>query len=176
MIDDKTKRKLLRELEKSGNIYFSCARIGVERSAFYRWHSSDEEFKKLADLAVNRGRENNCDIAEQALLLNVKEKRMDAIKYVLGHNSPRYKENVIIWHKKEEPEGYALRELTFMDMVKNYYEHIRKQNIRLKEKYENMGGIPAKADGTEIENDELFNYETYIEEWYKKKKIEENNK
>lgn len=109
MIDGETKQKLLQELEKSGNVYLSCMKVGINKSTFYRWRE-DKGFWKTANTAIKRGRENNCDVAEHALMMNVKDKKMDAIKYVLAHNSARYKpkiRKVIIEHsqtgeKKEE--------------------------------------------------------------------------
>lgn len=111
MIDPKTKQKLIRELEKSGNVYLACLKLGVDRSTYYRWRNESKKFKSLSDKAMRTGRENNCDIAEHALMLNVKDKKMDAIKYVLSHNSTRYKpkiRKVIIEHSQtgQKKEGF----------------------------------------------------------------------
>lgn len=107
MIDDQTKDRFLKELEKSGNVYLSCLKVGIDRSTHYRWLDSDKEFKKLASRAIRRGKENSCDIAKHALMINVKEKNMRAIEYVLSHNDPTYKRkqtsNVVIVHKKVNP-------------------------------------------------------------------------
>ena len=180
MISDKAKKKLLQELEKNGNVYWSCLKANMGRATFYRLQNSDKEFKKLADLAINNGRENNCDIAEWSLMLKVKDKDLGAIKYVLSHLSPRYKQKeIIILHKKENSEnyeGYAQQKIAIKDMVRKSDEILHKHNIELKEKYENMGGIPTKADGTEIKDEELSDYNKYIEEWYKRKNIEESDK
>ncbi len=179
MVDDKTKQKFLKELEKSGNVYLSCLKVGIGRSTLYRWKETDVDFKKLADKSTYRGRENICDIAEHALLLNVKEKKMDAIKYVLSHNSQRYQQkqtsNVVILHKttskdtdKQQPHMEDLLELA----DKIFKDNNEIETERVKGKYLKME-IPTKADGTIIREDELLNYETYIDEWYKKKKIDE---
>jgi hypothetical protein len=107
MIDDKTKLKLLREIEKNGNVYMSCLRVGIDKATYYRWRERDREFRKISDRAVSTGRENNCDIGEHALMLKVKDKDLGAIKYLLSHNSSRYKpkktSNVYMWHKKDMP-------------------------------------------------------------------------
>ena len=91
MVDLETKNKLLKELEKTGNISISCARADIDRSTYYEWLKCDKEFGKKMKEAMKRGRENNCDIAEHALMLKVKDKDLGAIKYQLGHKSPRYK-------------------------------------------------------------------------------------
>lgn len=102
MISQEIKNKFLVELEKSGNIYYSCAKVNISRNTYYRWLSDDTSFRKRAKKSRHLGRENLCDIAEQALMLNVRDKKMEAIKYVLSHNSPQYRTNrssrVIIEH------------------------------------------------------------------------------
>jgi len=106
MIPEETKKKFLEELERSGNVYYSCAKVGINRATFYRWRQEDKKLKKLANMAIRNGRANACDIAEHALLLNVKDRKMEAIKYTLSHNSPRYKpqrtSRVIIEHHSSE--------------------------------------------------------------------------
>jgi hypothetical protein len=106
MIDQEAKNKLLSELEKSGNIYVSCAKMNISRNTYYRWFASDTSFRKRAKKALRLGRENGCDIAEHALMLNIKDKDLPSIKYYLGHNSPRYRFNrparVIIEHKTDK--------------------------------------------------------------------------
>lgn len=139
MIDLETKEKLLKEIEKSGNVYLSCMKTGIDKATFYRW-KDDKEFRKKANDAVKRGRENNCEIAEHALMMNVKEKKMDAIKYVLSHQSKIYKpktRKVIIEHsntnnsekaisikKKESIRTYSAG---YTDGVRSFLEeHIEK--------------------------------------------------
>ena len=139
MIDLETKEKLLKEIEKSGNVYLSCMKTGIDKATFYRW-KDDKEFRKKANEAVKRGRENNCEIAEHALMMNVKDKKMDAIKYVLSHQSKIYKpkdrkvflvhsntnnsEKAISIKKKEDIRTYSAG---YTDGVKSFLEdHARK--------------------------------------------------
>ena len=107
MIDDETKEKLIKEMEKSGNIYSSCTKIGIARADYYRWINKDSNFKKKARKALKIGRENMNDIAEHALMQKIKQLHLQAIMYYLGHNSPRYRKkstnNIVITHKKDEP-------------------------------------------------------------------------
>lgn len=106
MIEEKTKQKLLKELEKIGNILMSCLKYGIDRSTFYRWKESDPEFKEQAEAAIQHGRENICDIAEHGLVRKLKEADMNAIKYTLSHNSKRYQQKrtskVILEHRKND--------------------------------------------------------------------------
>lgn len=106
MIDDEIKEKLIKEMEKSGNIYSSCIKVGIARADYYRWINKDSNFKKIAREALKTGRENMIDIAHHALMQKVKQLNLQAIMYFLGHNSPRYRKKsvskVIITHKKDE--------------------------------------------------------------------------
>lgn len=179
MIDEETKQKLLKEFESFGNVYMSCLKVGIGRSTFYRWEKDDEEFKNQAAQAINRGRENMSEVAEHALLLKVKEKNMDAIKYVLSHTSPRYKQkqssSVLIIHKTM-PKSLPTPVKTLEDLIDDYdkicEEDHQREVERIKTKYQTTG-IPSKTDGSAISEDELPSYEKYIEEYYKKKEIEE---
>lgn len=177
MIDGDTKNKLLDEIQKSGNVYLSCLKVNIGKATYYRWIKDDKNFKKAAKQAEKIGRENNCDIAEHALMLNVKDKKMDAIKYQLSHNSPIYKakqtSNVIILHRKEEQPIVPQKSLK--ELIDEDEEWRKAKTETIIKKYEVMGGIPPKADGTKIELKELIGYEKYIEEWYIKKRIEGEN-
>lgn len=103
MIDLETKKKLLKEIAKSGNVSLSCLKVNVDKSTFYEWKKNDKGFQREANNALKLGRENNCDIAEHALLLKVKDKDLGSIKYLLAHNSNRYKpkvRKVVIEHSR----------------------------------------------------------------------------
>lgn len=180
MIDDQTKQKLLKELEKSGNVYLSCLKVGIDRSTHYRWLDSDKEFKKLSSQAIRRGRENNCDIAKHALMIKVKEKDMRAIEYVLSHNDPTYKRkqtsNVVIVHKKIESLP-ATRQKTLEEILDGYErdDDAHTRGLKLQKELTMFGGqIPSKPDGTPIEVDKLPDYEAYIRDWQKNREGEED--
>jgi len=153
MINLETKEKLLKEIEKSGNVYLSCMKTGIDKATFYRWKKDDKQFGKKATEAIKRGRENNCELAEHALMLNVKEKKMDAIKYVLSHQSKIYRpkdRKVFLVHsntntsdkaisakKKEDIRSYttgytdAMKE--FMENELNEPEEERKKHLTTEE-------------------------------------------
>jgi hypothetical protein len=140
MIDEKTKQKFIKELEKSGNVWFSCLKSGIHRSTYYRWIKEDKKFKKLAEKTINHGRENICDIAEHALMVNVKNQEMSAIKYVLGHLCPRYKNNrnrnVVILHKKEIIPGQSDQK-TLEDIIQEADEDIKNAQAKWDKEHEN---------------------------------------
>jgi len=217
MIDEATKNKLIQELEKSGNVYLSCLKTGINKATYYRWLKEDSAFSKKAYQAIRFGRENNCDVAEHSIMLLVKEKNLKASEYILSHNSPRYKpamssSRVYLEHKrssaepkKSKPENWdeavsdykskAFEKLSSSDKeliqkantiisegkdykvsLEDLIAHDNKEHneylekiIQMKERYEKLGGIPPKPDGSEITDGELPDYDGYIEEWYIKK-------
>lgn len=129
MIDAETKHRLLTEIAKSGNVYLSCVKTGVDKSTYYRWCKEDKIFKKEAKLAERQGRENNCDVAEHSLMLKVKEKDLGAIKYLLSHNSARYKpkkKNIILTHKTESKTP-AVPQKTIEDLFAEADALVRKE-------------------------------------------------
>lgn len=107
MINEKERQKLLKELERTGNVGISCLKLGIHRSTYYRWRKADKWFKKKADEMLRHGRESNVDIAEQALMLQVKKGNFPAIRYVLSRLSQRYKpqeRKITISHERSSPE------------------------------------------------------------------------
>jgi hypothetical protein len=119
MIDDKTKIKLLKELEKTGNIYVACLKVGIGRTTYYRWLADDTGFKTRANKALKYGRANMTDISEHSLVMLIKDKDFPAIKYWLSHNSKIYKpkttSKVILEHTRkvigdEPPQQGSLEE------------------------------------------------------------------
>jgi len=171
MIDDEVKQKFLKELEKAGNVGVAAARVGIHRSTFYRWKEKDEEFRKKADEAEFIGRENNTDIAEHALMMNVKDRNQKAVEYQLSHNSPRYKHPMSALLKKFEdvfPEDGFLRFRKAMAIKKKFKD----------KPYIPLGYTHTKECGIEIEDTELEEYENYINEWCEKifgKKLDDNS-
>lgn len=107
MIDDSTKTRFLKELEKSGNVFLSCLKMNIHRSTYYRWKKEDKNFRKKATEAEGHGRENNVDIGEHSLMKKVREGDLGAIKYLLSYNSPRYRpkkeaSRVFFMHEKRD--------------------------------------------------------------------------
>ncbi len=131
MIRGKIKQKLLKEIEKFGNVYLSCQKIGVDKATYYRWKDNDEEFKKRAERAEEIGRENIGEVAEYSLLQNIKEKNQRAIEFALVNVSKKYKQdrttNVIFMHKKDIIPDVPQK--TIEDMLDEYAERRRIESI-----------------------------------------------
>ena len=170
MIHSATKKKLLVELEKNGNVSVACMKVGINRATFYRWREDSKEFMKKSNKVLRYGRENNCDIGEHSLMLKVKAQDLGAIKYLLSHNSPRYKNkqssNVVIVHKKDLPVAAPIK--TFEDLFDDAVASNHKEASQLHAELTRYGAeIPNKPDGTPISMDELSDYEAYIRNWQK---------
>lgn len=156
MLDADVKKQLLRELEKSGNVYRACLKVGIDRSTFYRWKENDEDFRNKAEEAERGARANNCDVAEHALMANVRKGDMGAIRFVLSHNSPIYR----------NPMPPPLK--MFEDFFPGEGLGRLRIAMALKRKFKKMGGIPPKPGGADMEDVDLQEYEEYINEWYRK--------
>ena len=155
MVDDETKQILIEEISKFGNVYLSCLKVGVNKATYYRWKQQDEKFREESDEAERLGRGNISDVAEHALLQNVKKGNQKAIEYVLSHNSAIYRNPL----------------LPLLRMFEDVYPGeglIRyRRAMILKRKFEETGGIPLKPSGDEIKDTELEWYEKFIKGWYK---------
>jgi hypothetical protein len=156
MIPEKAKKKLVEELEKRGNIFFSCAKVGIGRSTFYRWKKADDSFRQLVEELIQYGREDMCDVAEQALMLKVKEKDMTAIKYLLGHNSDRYRQKrtstVVIEHRRVEPPASSVRGL------EDDFDDLRKKEevVEILEKIANENGLEVNEEILKVLSKEVL--------------------
>ncbi|MFA7277446.1 MAG: hypothetical protein WC101_00460 [Candidatus Gracilibacteria bacterium] len=178
MIDETLKIELLKELEKAGNILIACQKVGISRATFYRWKETDKDFKKKATRAERLGRESSNDIAEYGLLKGAKEGKIEHIKYLLSHNSKRYKPNksdkVIIEHRSG-PKASEEPKQTIEDFIDIMTSRNEEEAAEMRVKYEKMGPLPLKSDGTPISNEEIGMYEGFIIEYFKKKKAEDGS-
>jgi len=129
MIDKSIGKQLLDEIEKSGNIYFACAKLGFSRATFYRWKKCDDKFRKSVDRALRLGRMALCDMSEHMLMKKVREGSMDAIKYVLSHNSPIYRPKsstkVILEHRSDKNNIPLAPQKTLEDLIREANEKRR---------------------------------------------------
>ena len=181
MIDEDTKHKFLKELAKSGNVYIASMKIGIHRDSHYRWKKEDKEYAKQATLAEKRGRENNCDVAEHALMINVKEKKMDAIKYVLSHNSPKYRikrdSKVILEHRTNKVDKAQITFEDILEMRQNTEHEHHQGYIEATEKGKIMAELnwkPVKPNGEVIYPWEEEEWKEYIQDARKKRKQEQS--
>jgi hypothetical protein len=107
--NNREKLKFLEILEETPLVNYACKKSGIGRTTVYRWMKEDEIFKVQVNDAIANGRSAWIDLAESALLKNVKDGKMDAIKFFLRHNDKRYLAVRSIYMEplaKEERERY----------------------------------------------------------------------
>lgn len=129
MISKETRKKLIAELEKDGNILNTCRKVGISPATFYRWRKSDAGFRKRTQAAIDVGRQNMTSVGEHALMLLVKEKYFPAIKWFLQNNSKRYKpkpRSVRIEHSRygEEKEEFEKKKREEWDAITEEWKRI----------------------------------------------------
>jgi len=84
------KSAFIKTLEETPLASYACKKVGIGRTTFYRWMRTNYGFKRDVERALKRGRSQWNEIAESALMKNVKNGKMDAIKFYLTHNEKRY--------------------------------------------------------------------------------------
>jgi len=85
------KSKLIQILETTPLVNYACKKVGVGRTTFYRWMKDNLDFRREVERALEAGRSQWNEVAESSLMKNVKDAKMDAIKFFLVNNDPRYR-------------------------------------------------------------------------------------
>jgi hypothetical protein len=81
---------LLDQLKKTPIVQLACEKTGIGRATYYRWRKEDQEFARLADIAIEEGSLLINDVAESQLLSAIKDKNMTAIIFWLKHHHRAY--------------------------------------------------------------------------------------
>lgn len=84
------KQRLIEELGKTPIAQVACQKVGVGRTTYYRFRKEDKKFAELADLALQEGRTIVNELGETQTISLMKERDMQAIRFWLTHNDPRY--------------------------------------------------------------------------------------
>lgn len=87
---EKDKKTLIENLEKTPIIQMACEKTGISRATYYRWRIDDREFSKNADKALDDGVSLMNDYAESQLISSIRDKNMTAIIYWLKHRHKAY--------------------------------------------------------------------------------------
>jgi len=93
---EKDKKTLIENLEKTPIIQMACEKTGISRATYYRWRIDDREFSKNADKALDDGVSLMNDYAESQLISSIRDKNMTAIIYWLKHRHKAYSTKVEI--------------------------------------------------------------------------------
>jgi len=87
---NKLRQALLDQLKRTPAIELACDKVGVARATYYRWTKTSKKFAKEAEAAIWEGRLFISDIAESQIFSLIRDKKIEAIKFWLAHNNPRY--------------------------------------------------------------------------------------
>lgn len=74
---------VLREIRISGNASNACGKARIGHSTWYQWLDADPELKAAHRAAMDTGRENKADVAEDALMTRIKTGDTTAIIFAL---------------------------------------------------------------------------------------------
>lgn len=84
------KSQLIQILMDTPLVSLACKKVGISRATYYRWIKDNAGFKKKVNRALEYGRSYWGEVAESALLKNIKNGDMTAVKYYLSNNDKRY--------------------------------------------------------------------------------------
>jgi hypothetical protein len=106
---------VLEHLRKNPVLEIACQKVEISRMTLHRWRQEDSAFDAAIEAAILDGRLIVNDLAENQLIVAVKERNLPAITYWLRHHHPSYKAKVEIEGSTKiihelSPEQWALRE------------------------------------------------------------------
>lgn len=90
MRQTKLKQAVLEQLKRTPILEAACDKAGINRTTLYRWTKVSKQFAQKVETALVEGRFFISDIAESQVLALIKAGKMDAIRFWLTNNSPRY--------------------------------------------------------------------------------------
>ena len=98
------RNKILEILSETPLVNYACKKVGISRMTFYRWKKDNLDFRKEAERLLLLGRENVGEMAEAALIKNIKDGKMDAIRFFLQNNDSRYMTKRSIYVEPSKPK------------------------------------------------------------------------
>ncbi len=123
----KLKKAVLEQLMRTPIIEIAAEKAGISRMTLHRWTKASKQFAKQVEEALFQGRLLICDIAESQLFSLMKDKKIEAIKYVLKHNNPRYADRLELSgtvSTKDEPltaeQKALIRQALKLSSLRNY--------------------------------------------------------
>lgn len=106
------KSKFIETLKEYPFVSFAAKKSGISRATIYRWMKDNPEFKKAMDDASEEGRLQCNDIAEMALMKQVKAGSLPAIKFFLTNNHEKYipKRSIYVEPPSQNEKKYIIIE------------------------------------------------------------------
>ncbi len=128
MISKADKEKILKSLSENPFITVACKKAGIARATFYRLKDTDDDFFQEVNKAMSQGRDLICEVAESNLIKRSKEGNVEACKYILRHNSRRYKTNDLSYDPNDldDPIVRDFNRAYNQGFLKNLSERLKK--------------------------------------------------
>ena len=101
------KKRVLKILRENPIISSACIQAGISRQTFYRWREEDADFNREVQQVISIGIDAVNDLAESALINNIKKGTMTAIRFWLSNKHKDYIQprRVIDWGGKLKMVG-----------------------------------------------------------------------
>jgi hypothetical protein len=129
--------KILQLLSENPSISAACKKLGLSRMTFHRWYKGNLEFRERVDAALVHGRSFWIEIAELGIVKHVKEGNLNAQKYFLAHNDPRYSPKLSLEalpSPLQKDQGASLRGQTPMpETLNSQWENLEKLGMLTQE-------------------------------------------
>ena len=100
----KQKAVIIEHLQKVPIVQAVCEKLGISRTTFYRWKSSDKVFRKNVDDSLSQGYGLINDLAESKIINQIKEGNMTANIFWLKNHKNTYRDKLEIIPKKDMDE------------------------------------------------------------------------
>ncbi len=99
-----TKELLFEQLKKNPILETACSKIGISNMTLYRWRKDSKKFNRHVEDALLEGRVRINGVAESQIIAMIGQGKIEASKYWLNHNDPRYSNKLeIVGTLKDAP-------------------------------------------------------------------------
>lgn len=92
----KQKTMMVEQLKKNPIVQSACEKLEVGRATHYRWYKEDKDYATAIDTAIMEGIMLCNDLGESQLLSAIQSGDINATKFFLRANHPRYKNKIEI--------------------------------------------------------------------------------
>lgn len=103
-----TKKLLIEHLRKIPIVQLACEKSNVSRACYYKWRTSDPDFTKQADEAIEEGVASLNDLTEAKLITLIKDENIMAIQFWLRARHKAYSNKMELSGKiKHEADAWT---------------------------------------------------------------------
>ena len=103
---ERDKARILEYLSQKPVKELAAKKVGVSHATLYRWLKEDHEFAEAVDETLDEGRGVMSDFAESQLFKAIQNGDLNAIRYYLNNNNPRYGAYAQHTHSDKQPNEF----------------------------------------------------------------------